>query len=84
MVVEWDVEGEKTEMVVESAWSEGEVLENCFTVINLVLLKIQDFYFFTVYFIILPVLFDCNFSLHVIHEDLLFVQCCVPSLRVGA
>ena len=35
MVVEWDVDGEKTEMVVESAlqWlSEGEVLEKwCLT-----------------------------------------------------
>ena len=39
MMVEKDVDGEKTKMVVESAWSEGEVLENWFTFIKPCLMK---------------------------------------------
>ena len=42
MVVKWDADGEKTEKGMESAWSEGEVLENWFTVKNHVILKSQD------------------------------------------
>ena len=39
---EIDVDGEKTEMVMESTSSEGEVLENWFIIIKLCHIKIQD------------------------------------------
>ena len=62
MLVMWDLNGEKTEMVVKSVCNEGKVLEKYLFAIKACFIKNQrPLFFFSVYFIIYLLLFDISF-----------------------
>ena len=73
----------KNEMVVKSAWSEGEVLKNWLTIMKPCFMKNSTpLVFFTIYFIILSCFVWLKYFCKCI--DLFFVRSYVPSLRVRA